>query len=94
MRGAQPDAALARQRYDAMLEAFGTEIYYVHEPLGAAHSYAARLSEPATILVADFRWRHHRLFDRAGGRTGKPAALRAAGVVGDRDCGRPVRLPD
>jgi hypothetical chaperone protein len=52
--GARPDAALARQRYDAMLEAFGTEIYYVHESLGAAHSYAARLSEPATILVADF----------------------------------------
>lgn len=52
--GARPDAALARQRYDRMLAAFGTEVYYVHEPLGAAHSYAARLTEPATILVADF----------------------------------------
>ena len=52
--GARADPALARQRYDAMLEAFGTEIYYVHEPLGAAHSYASRLTEPATILVADF----------------------------------------
>ncbi len=52
--GARPDPVLARQRYDLMLEAFGTEIYYVHEPLGAAHSYAARLTEPATILVADF----------------------------------------
>ena len=52
--GARPDPVLARQRYDAMLGAFGTEIYYVHEPLGAAHSYASRLTEPATILVADF----------------------------------------
>ena len=36
--GARPDPELARQRYDAMLAEFGTEIYYVHEPLGAAHS--------------------------------------------------------
>src|SRR3546814_4784490 len=43
--GARPDPELARQRYDAMLAAFGTEIYYVHEPLGAAHSYASRLIE-------------------------------------------------
>src|SRR3546814_7278068 len=52
--GARPDPELARQRYDAMLAEFGTGIYYVHEPLGAAHSYASRLTEPATILVADF----------------------------------------
>ena len=52
--GARPDPELARRRYDAMLAAFGTEIFYVHEPLGAAHSYASRLTEPATILVADF----------------------------------------
>ncbi len=52
--GARPDPALARQRYDAMFAALGTEIIYVHEPLGAAHSYASRLTEPATILVADF----------------------------------------
>jgi hypothetical chaperone protein len=37
-----------------MLEGFGTELHYVYEPLGAAHSYASRLVEPATILVADF----------------------------------------
>jgi len=52
--GARADAALARERYDRMFEAFGTELYYVFEPLGAAHSYASRLSAPATILVADF----------------------------------------
>jgi len=52
--GSRPDEALARQRYDAMFAAFGAEIHYVYEPLGAAFSYASRLSEPATILVADF----------------------------------------
>ncbi|WP_085808894.1 Hsp70 family protein [Sphingomonas sp. TZW2008] len=52
--GARPDPALARARYDLMLEGFGTGIHYVYEPLGAAYSYAARLTEPATILVADF----------------------------------------
>ena len=52
--GARPDAAIARQRYDLMLQAFGVELHYVYEPLGAAHSYAARLTEPATVLVADF----------------------------------------
>jgi len=52
--GARPDPALARQRYDAMLEGFGAELHYVYEPLGAAYSYASRLTEPATILVADF----------------------------------------
>jgi hypothetical chaperone protein len=52
--GARADAALARQRYDAMFGAFGSDIRYVYEPMGAAFSYAARLTEPATILVADF----------------------------------------
>ena len=51
--GARADPALARQRYDAMLGQFGIELFYVHEPLGAAHSYASRLTEPATILVAE-----------------------------------------
>jgi hypothetical chaperone protein len=46
--GAQPDPALARQRYDLMLQEFGIEIHYVYEPLGAAYSYASRLTEPAT----------------------------------------------
>lgn len=52
--GARPDEVLARQRYDAMFAKFGTEIHYVYEPLGAAFSYASRLTEPATVLVADF----------------------------------------
>jgi hypothetical chaperone protein len=52
--GARPDPALARTRYDAMFEALGRPVHYVYEPLGAAYSFASRLSEPATLLVADF----------------------------------------
>ena len=52
--GARPDAALARSRYDAMFGSFGTQIHYVYEPLAAAFSYASRLEERATLLVADF----------------------------------------
>jgi hypothetical chaperone protein len=52
--GARPDEALARRRYDAMFAGFGSEVHYVYEPLGAAFSYASRLTEAATILVADF----------------------------------------
>src|SRR5690606_38243651 len=45
---------IARQRYDAMFADLGTEIHYVYEPIGAAFSYASRLTEPATLHVADF----------------------------------------
>jgi hypothetical chaperone protein len=51
--GHRPDEALARQRYDLMFGALG-EVHYVYEPLGAAFSYASRITDPATILVADF----------------------------------------
>ncbi|HEX7874081.1 MAG TPA: Hsp70 family protein [Sphingobium sp.] len=52
--GARPDEALARQRYDLMFAKLGPEVHYVYEPLGAAFSFASRLTEPATLLVADF----------------------------------------
>jgi hypothetical chaperone protein len=52
--GSRPDAALARTRYDAMFALLGRPLHYVYEPLGAAYSFATRLSEPATLLVADF----------------------------------------
>lgn len=52
--GARPDTALALQRYDLMFAPLGREIHYVYEPLGAAFSFAARLTDPATLLVADF----------------------------------------
>lgn len=52
--GARPDPALARTRYDAMFALLGRPVHYVYEPLGAAYSFATRVSEPATLLVADF----------------------------------------
>lgn len=52
--GARPDAALARTRYDAMFALLEREVHYVYEPIGAAYSFASRLTEPATLLVADF----------------------------------------
>lgn len=52
--GARPDPVLARSRYDAMFARLGREIHYVYEPLGAAYGFASRLSDPATLLVADF----------------------------------------
>lgn len=87
--GARPDPELARQRYDAMLAAFGTEIYYVHEPLGAAHSYAARLTEPATILVADFGggttdFSIVRVAAPGSPRRCVPLASSGIGIAGDR----------
>ncbi|MES2497260.1 MAG: Hsp70 family protein [Pseudomonadota bacterium] len=52
--GARADAALARERYDRMFADFGAEVHYVYEPLGAAFSFASRLTRPTTLLVADF----------------------------------------
>jgi hypothetical chaperone protein len=52
--GHRPDESLARQRYDAAFGDLGPEVHYVYEPIGAAFSFAAQLSEPATVLVADF----------------------------------------
>lgn len=52
--GRRPDAALARQRYDAMFAGVNADIHYVYEPVAAAFSYATRIDDPATVLVADF----------------------------------------
>lgn len=52
--GSRPDEALARTRYDAMFKLLGRQVHYVYEPIGAAFSFASRLTEPATLLVADF----------------------------------------
>jgi hypothetical chaperone protein len=73
--GGRPDPALARQRYDAMFAGFGAELHYVYEPLGAAFSYAARLEQAATILVADF-----------GGGTSDFSVVRVAAAGAERRC--------
>jgi hypothetical chaperone protein len=75
-----------------MFASMGSDVHYVYEPIGAAYSFASRLSKPATLLVADF-----------GGGTSdfsivqvaEPGAAQrcGAGVGGYRHRGRPVRLP-
>lgn len=52
--GTRPDEALARSRYDAMFAMLGRPVHYVYEPLGAAYGFASGLTDPATLLVADF----------------------------------------
>ena len=73
--GSRPDEALARERYGAMFATFGADIHYVYEPLGAAFSYASRLTEPSTILVADF-----------GGGTSDFSIVRVAAPGSTRRC--------
>lgn len=87
--GAKPDAALARARYDAMFAPLGREIHYVYEPLGAAFSFAARLTEPATVLVADFGggtsdFSIVRIETPGAGRRCVPLGSAGIGIAGDR----------
>jgi len=73
--GQRPDNALARQRYDLMFAALGRDVQYVYEPLGAAFSFASRLHDPATLLVADF-----------GGGTSDFSVVRIAAPGSARRC--------
>ena len=87
--GARPDPVLARERYDRMFAEFGVELHYVHEPLGAAYSYAARLTEPATILVADFGggttdFSIVRIAEPGAAQRCVPLASSGVGIAGDR----------
>ena len=86
--GARPDPALARRRYDLMLQEFGVELHYVYEPLGAAYGYASRLTEPATVLVADFGggttdFSVVRVAEPGTERRCTPLASSGVGVAGD-----------
>ena len=87
--GHRPDEALARQRYDAMFAALGAEILYVYEPLGAAFSHAATLTEAATILVADFGggtsdFSVVRLEAPGADRRARPLGHAGIGIAGDQ----------
>ena len=87
--GARTDAALARERYDKMFAGFTREIHYVYEPLGAAFSYASRLSEPATLLVADFGggtsdFSIVRVAEPGAARRCVPLSASGVGLAGDR----------
>lgn len=53
--GANPDPALATERYNAALTRLGfPEIHYVYEPVAAAYYFAQTLKSDANVLVADF----------------------------------------
>jgi hypothetical chaperone protein len=87
--GARPDPALARQRYDAMFEGFAREVRYVYEPLAAAFSYASRITEPATLLVADFGggtsdFSVVRIEEPGATRRCLPLGHAGVGIAGDR----------
>ena len=87
--GARPDPELARQRYDLMLDQWGTEVLYVYEPLGAAFSYASRLDRPATVLVADFGggttdFSVVSIGEPGTARRCRPLAATGVGIAGDR----------
>ncbi|MEA1618023.1 Hsp70 family protein [Erythrobacter sp. T5W1-R] len=87
--GAQPDSDLARERYRAMFADFGVEVHYVYEPLGAAFSYATRLTEPATVLVADVGggttdFSIVRIADAGAPQRCTPLASSGIGIAGDR----------
>jgi len=87
--GSRPDEALARQRYDAMFSGFGADVHYVYEPMGAAFSYASRLTRPATILVADFGggtsdFSIVRVAEPGAARRCQPLGSAGIGIAGDR----------
>ena len=87
--GSRPDPSLARERYDAMFQDFGAELHYVYEPLGAAFSFASRLAEPATVLVADFGggtsdFSIVRMAAPGAARRCEPLGAAGIGIAGDR----------
>lgn len=91
--GAKPDAALARQRYDGMFRGFAREIHYVYEPLAAAFGYASGLTEPATLLVADFGggtsdFSVVRVAEPGAAQRCVPLGHAGIGIAGDRFDGR------
>lgn len=87
--GPQPDSDLARERYRAMFSEFGVDVHYVYEPLGAAFSYATRLTEAATVLVADFGggttdFSIVRIAQAGAPQRCTPLASSGIGIAGDR----------
>ncbi|WP_428063215.1 Hsp70 family protein [Brevundimonas sp.] len=87
--GGNPDEALALGRYQAAFQRLGfTDIRYAHEPVGAAFYFARKLTQDATVLVADFGGgtsdfsiiRFERTDD---GLRSTPLARSGVGVAGD-----------
>jgi hypothetical chaperone protein len=88
--GADPDPALAEERYDAAFAAAGfDEVLYVHEPVAAAFYFAQGLTDAATVLVADFGggtsdFSVVHFASAPGGHVARPLAQTGVGIAGDR----------
>jgi len=87
--GGNPDEALALGRYQAAFQRLGfTDIRYAHEPVGAAFYFARKLTQDATVLVADFGGGTSDFsiirFERTDhGLRSTPLARSGVGVAGD-----------
>ncbi|KGD85778.1 Hsp70 family protein [Rhizobium sp. YS-1r] len=87
--GANPDAKLATERYNAALTRLGfPEIHYVYEPVAAAYYFAQTLKSDATVLVADFGggttdYSLIRFERKAGKLMATPIGHSGVGVAGD-----------
>lgn len=87
--GSAPDEQLAMKRYHNALSRFGfSEILFALEPVAAAFSFAERLQENATILVADFGggttdYSVMRFSIDGAHLTAKPLSRGGVGVAGD-----------
>ena len=87
--GGNPDEALALGRYQAAFQRLGfTDIRYAHEPVGAAFYFARKLTQDATVLVADCGGGTSDFsiirFERTGdGLRSTPLARSGVGVAGD-----------
>ena len=87
--GANPDPALATERYNEALTRLGfPEIHYVYEPVAAAYYFAQTLKTDATVLVADFGggttdYSLIRFERQAGKLTAKPIGHSGVGIAGD-----------
>jgi hypothetical chaperone protein len=87
--GANPDPALATERYNEALTRFGfPEIRFVYEPVAAAFYFAQNLKADATVLVADFGggttdYSIIRFETSAGKLSATPIGHSGVGVAGD-----------
>ena len=87
--GANPDPALATERYNEALSRLGfPEIHYVYEPVAAAFYFAQHLKKDATVLVADFGggttdYSLIRFETHAGKLTATPIGHSGVGIAGD-----------
>ena len=87
--GANPDEALALDRYNEALARIGfPEIHFVYEPVAAAFYFAQNLRKDATVLVADFGggttdYSLIRFESHAGKLTALPLGHSGIGVAGD-----------